>query len=143
MIKLLPSQVPVFWEAIKYSCKQADEIDDARLPAYLNELLQALLCERAQCWARLDDNRILIALMITRILYDKQFDERYLYIQSLYSWKLQPEDIWRRDMVLIRDFAKGEGCKYVGCTSRNERVWEILKSHGFKEYTRIFSLRME
>lgn len=143
IIKVLSTQVPSFWEAIKMTVKQADEVDDKDLQPYLNELLHALLNDTAQCWVRLDENRTLIALCVTRVQVDKVTGDRYLYMQSLYSWQKQDENIWKRDRDFIGEFAKKEGCKYLTFNSRNEAMFNIADILGFKERTRIFELRID
>lgn len=142
--KALPRQIPLLWEAIKFACVQADELDpDPKIrSAYFNELLHSLLSHKAQCWIRLDSERRLIAVSITRILYNGQRDEKHLHIQTLYTWSLQPDDVWKRDIDLMREFAISEGCKYVSFFSRNERVWQIATGYGFVEDTRQFSYRI-
>ena len=47
VIKLLSKQVPTFWEAIKVGVVRADEVKEKDLQPYLNELLQALLSDKA------------------------------------------------------------------------------------------------
>lgn len=142
IIKLLSPQIPTFWEAIKHACKQADEVNEKDLPSYLNELLHSLLSDKAQCWARLDEERRLIALCLTRIQGDKTTGEKSLFIQGLYSWQPAPEEIWARDIGFLREFALKEDCKSIRFNSRNERIWEITQGLGFKEMTRTFSIEL-
>lgn len=141
VIKLIPQQVPAFWSAIKYCCKEADEVDAKNFQPYCNELLQSLLNEKAQCFVRLDEKRTLVGMMITRIMEDKLTGEKYLLIQCLYSWKAQPDSTWREDAEFVRQFKEKTGCKYISFNSRNEAIWELGKKLGFSERTRVFDLR--
>lgn len=143
IIQLLPQDIPRYWDAIKFACKKVDEIDEEHMPAYMNELLVALLNSQAQCFVRIsDDRKELQALVVTKILHNAQWDEKYLYVQALYSWEIVEENIWQRDIDFIKAFAKREGCRYVGAMSRNKRAQDIMQMIGFSEYTRIYALRL-
>jgi hypothetical protein len=142
IIKLIPKQIPAFWEAIKFTVKNANEVEDRHFQQYCNELLQALLNEKAQCFARLSDERVLEALLITRIQENKQTGERFLYAQSLYSWQVKPLNQWEGDFKFVIDFAKASGCQYISCQSINPRMWEIYERIGLRELQRTFILNI-
>lgn len=142
LIQLLSKDIPRYWEVIKFACATVDEVDDAQRPAYLRDLLCALLSEKAQCWVRFDDDKQLILIYVTRILYNAQYDEKYLYIQAGYSWKRLGQEAWNGFRDLMMEFAKREGCAYIGHMSRNPRIWELALGAGFKESTRIFAYRI-
>lgn len=137
---LTTNDIPYFWEAIKKTVRDSDDVQEKDLPSYLTELLYSLLTSNAQCFVRLSDDRILEALAVTRVQFNKQTNEKYLYIQALYSWQVVDSDVWRADMDFIRQFAEKEGCRYVGCQSSNPRIWNICASIGFIEAGRLFSL---
>ena len=139
-INLLASQIPMFWEAIKFAVKKADGIDS---PKYFNNLLQALLNNKAQCFVRLSEDRRLIGICITRVLADRLTDEQYLYVQSLYSWKYEPDEIWQKDFDLLKATARKLNCKYVGCTSSSSRMFDVYQSVGLIEQMRIYSVRVD
>lgn len=142
IIKLLSPQVPQFFEAIKFTVKQADEVDDKDFQPYCNELLHALLNDKAQCFVRMDEKRTLIGMLVTRVMADKVTGEKYLFIQCLYSWKAQPDEAWMKDAEFVRQFAEKEECQYLSFTSRNEAIWELGKKLGFVERNRVFDLRI-
>lgn len=141
-IRLLPRDIPRYWEHIKYTCKATEEIDEQQFPAYATELLQALLNEKAQAWIRVTDENEIALIHVTRILHNPQFDEDYLYLQSTFAWKRLPEDMWNEEWELMKAFARKEGCSYIGAMSRNPRIWEMAKKVGFFESTRIFAYRL-
>jgi hypothetical protein len=142
IIKLLALQIPIFWETIKFVAKKVDEIDDKDLPSYLNELLHALLCDKAQCFVILDDKRILVAMAISRILGNKVNRKKYLYIQCLYSFKVINDDMWQDGLDLMRKFAEKEKCSYISFDSRNPRIWDIGGLLGCYEAKRTFTLNI-
>lgn len=141
--KILSTQIVIFWETIKHCTVRADEVDRKDLQPYLNELLRALLNDKAQCWVRLDENRVLMAMMITRINIDKVTGEKYLHLQGLYSFQVVSDDIWKKDIVFIRKFAEKESCSYISFNSRHKKVWELGKTLGFQEKHRVFNFRLK
>lgn len=142
VIKLLSVQIPNFWEAIKLAVVKADEVDEKDQQSYLNELLHALLNDKAQCFVRLDDERKLIGILITRIMENKQSGEQYLFLQVLYSWQFQKPETWLKEFEIVKDFAKSTNCKYLSCTSNNKRAWEIYASIGLTEQSRQYTYRL-
>lgn len=139
---LTPREVPRFWEVIKKAVQEANKEEIAEWRTYANELLFALLNSKAQCFVRLDEDRILEAIAITRVLFDNRKMQSYLYVQTLYSWQIQSDDVWQRDIVFMRKFAKDRGCSYIGCQSSNPGAWKIFKYIGMNETTRIFSMEV-
>lgn len=142
ILKLLSIQIPKVWEVLKFAATQADEVDQQELQPYLNELLHALLSDKAQCFVRLDEKRTLLALMITRIKGNNRTGEKCLYLQCLYSFQFVDDSIWEKDMIFIRQFADKEKCSYISFDSRNKKIQEMGKMHGFKEVSRSFSIKI-
>lgn len=141
-IRLLPTQIPSFWEAIKYATVQAGEVNEKDRQACLNELLHALLNEKAQCFVRLNDERRLLAILITRLQIDKVTGDKNLFAQAMYSWKHASEELWQDVMKFVGDFAIHEQCKYITFESNNERLWKLAKFFGFRESLRKFVLSL-
>ena len=139
IVRILPVQVPQLWEVLKFACVQTDEVDQSNIPRYLNELLHALLSNKAQCFIRLGEDRTLLMLVLTRIMFDKFTGEKDLFVQCLYSFKAVEDEIWKRGIQLIEEFARKEGCRTVSFNSRRPRIWEVAKLIGFTEKHRVFS----
>jgi hypothetical protein len=142
IIRLLSSQIPRAWEAIKLCVKEADEVDDRDLGPYLNELLQALESDKAQCWVRMDDKRTLIALFVTRINADRLSGTKTLVIQCAYSWQMTNVGIWQEDADIVKQFAKQEGISKIEFSSRNKAVQRVGLQSGFVEKTRVYEMRL-
>lgn len=138
LIRALPDQIPKLWDAIKYATSRANRFGKDELPFYFNRLLHALLSSKAQCFVRLDDARILNAVLITRIVQDEVTGRKALFIEALYSFKMVDDEEWRSDAEIVRQFAKKAGCVLITTYSNNERVWDILKTIGFTERYRCF-----
>jgi len=142
IIKIIPNQVPYFWEAIKFASTQADEVNSKDLQPYLNELLHALLSSKAQCFVALDDKKVLTGILITRLGVDKITGDTFLLLQSVYAWKALSNEIWREAYELFSAFARKEKCKYLLLTSRNPAIWERVENLGFRESNRTFIMNI-
>jgi len=136
--RLLAVQIPMFWEAIKYACIEADEVDKKDYANYFNDLLQALLSDKAQCFVILDKDRILHGVAITKIVTDKILLKKELTLQVLYSMRPVSDAELFRNLKILRDLAIQEGCFAVTFQSRNPRIWEMAKISGCTERNRSF-----
>ena len=143
IIKLLSLQVPQYWEVIKSTATKVEEINGEDLPSYLNWLLQLLLSDKAQCWVRLDEDRTIIALLITQITIDKRTTKKSLHLQCIYSFRHVPFDSWQKDFDLLIQFGKQEGCDNITAASKHEKIWEIMSYLGCKELHRFFEFKLE
>lgn len=134
LIRLLPKQIADNWDMIKYVVVMVEKIPEKDRQLYLNRLLHSLMCNKAQVFFRLsDDRREVKAVEVTRITIDEVTGEKSLFLQSLFSFAIVDETEWQENIDFICDFAKREGCKKVTGYSTNARVDEIMKKIGFKE----------
>jgi hypothetical protein len=140
--KIVPSQIPQFWDTIKFAALNADNIAEKDRELYLNNLLAFLLCDKAQCFVRSNEVRELQALFITRIIKDEITGEKALYISSLYSFRSVPDLQWESDIRTVEKFAQANNCKKVVAVSNNQRVFEIANKLGFIERYRSFALEV-
>ena len=140
MYRVLATQIPMFWEAIKFACSKADNIEAELYRPYFNELLQALLSDKAQCFVVLDNSRVLQRVIITRIVQDKLRGDSELMIQCMYSvTKASYEDVQKHFAIAV-DTAKSLGCKRLTWKSSNPKIWEWAQMAGCFEQTRVFSV---
>jgi len=137
-VKLLSIEISKHWELIKFAATTADEVDEKDLQPYLIELLHAILSDKAQCWVRIDEDRNIIALLITRVIADKITLDKSLFLQCVYSFSKVPIEIWQKDFDLMIQFAKKENCKNIKFNSRHLRIWEMVKTFGCREAHRSF-----
>lgn len=140
--KIIASQIPQFWDTIKFAALHTDNIAERDRQLYLNNLLAHLLCDKAQCFVRSNDNRELLAIVITRINKDEITGERSLYISSLYSFKPVADSEWIADVASMERFARANDCKKIIAVSSNQRIFDIAASLGFIERYRSFSLEV-
>ena len=132
LIKLLATQIPDFWEVIKYGVIRADHVSTETSADYLNDLLLSLLNDKRICYVALDDNRNVTSLLILQIKINSVTDAKYLYMQCLYSYTSTSMKDWQDLFKFIKDFAEAENCKYLRFESGNKRLIDMAKSVGFK-----------
>lgn len=141
-IKVIPTQIPRMWENIKYAISHTSDISEKDLPLYLNNLLHALLSSKAHCIVRLDDNRNLLTICITRIIADNITGKDVLFIESIYSFAKIPTNLWEEAIALIIKLAKKENCTRITTYSANPKIFEVVKEIGFTEYYRYFIMEV-
>ena len=140
--RLISVQIPLFWDAIKFACVKSDEVEEKNFPVYFNELLHALLSDKAQCFVMLDKDKILHSIAISRIITDPLLGRKELLLQCVYSMHtIEPTELMRNLSVLVA-LAKKEKCSAVSFNSRNPRVWEMAKLSGCKERNRNFAYEL-
>lgn len=142
-IKLLPAQIPTYWELLKFVVVTVDEVNEKDLQPYLNELLHALLNNKAQCFLELNENRNIVSVCISRFMVNKVTGEKYLFLQNAYAFKADGDEVRKQFLDFLKDFARKEQCAYLSFTSRNKRIWLLGEMAGFKEKVRVFEFRLE
>lgn len=138
IIKLIPKQIPIFWDTIKYTCKEADALRQANYQPYFNELLHALLSDKAQCYVRLDKERVIIGVLVTRFYGNKVTGEKELKLQSAYSFKPEPQEVWQKDFATILDIALKTNCTKITFETSNPQLSSLGLSVGCKEVSRSY-----
>jgi hypothetical protein len=137
-IKLLPSQIPQLWDAIKYAAVHVNAIPEKDIPLYLNRLLASLLNDKAQCFVRMSNERELQAIAVTRFIKDEVTGDKSLFWECIYSFQLVQNGQWQTDWELISKFAKDNGCKKVIIYTNNHRIIDIVSAQGLSERFRCF-----
>jgi len=140
--RVLSVQIPMFWDAIKFACIKADEVPTEYMSDYFNELLQDLLSDKAQCFALLDEKKILHSIAITKIILNKMLNRKELVIQCFYSMYPIKDMELHRNLKVLYDLAVKEECKAITFTSRNSRVWQMAEISGCSEQFRSFIYEM-
>jgi len=139
MIRLLPNQIPEYWEIIKFTIANVDDYDKENLPAYLNGILHNLLSDKQQCFFRLDsETRKIFTVVITRLAEDPISAKKTFFMDSAYSFR--PADLKKREMErdFLREFAINQGCSSIIFKSPHRLAWDLGLSVGFKEIHRTF-----
>jgi hypothetical protein len=142
IIKILPIQIPQFWEAVKFTVRAVELISPGDLQAVYVELLHALLNDKAQCFVSLDNKRVLKGLILTRISVDKVSGVKFIQLESLFAWDQITDEDYKEAYALVMLFAQKNNCKYITGKSNNPRVLEIAYRLGFREKHKVFEVRL-
>jgi len=139
IVQLLPDQVPKYWEIIKYVTVKANHYAERDIPKQLNFLLFKLLSCKAQCFIGVgEETRQVEAMLITSIINDKITDERSVFINVLYSFKVNSLDEWQDHSRVLLKLAKKHKCNIITTYSNNDRVFDILEKLGFIKRTNLY-----
>lgn len=137
-IKVMPSQIPIVWEAVKYAIVQLNEIPNEQLSAYFVWLLQDLLSEKAQCWVTRNEERILLNISVTRIVEQTWTKERELHVHCMYAFQGLTGTTVATLLQMYVDFAKARGCARVIGASRHPRACAVMEEQGLALYYRTY-----
>jgi len=139
-IKVMPSQIPRVWEAVKFAVVQLDEIPNEQMQQYCVWMLHQLLSEKAQCWVTLNDDRMLLNVSITRIADNAFTGQRELHLQCLYAFQGLTDQTITEALTLYRAFARKSGCVVIAGSSRHHRARELMERHGFQKQYHTYTL---
>lgn len=143
VVKLLVTQIPTFWEAIKFCDAKVNRIDERYMQAHFNKLLHKLLSDKAQCFVRLNTDRTLISLMVTELQFDEIVGKGNLFIHCLYSFESVPDTEWEEDLKIIKRFANNLKCSSITFDTYNERISRLGLLIGFEETYKSFTMNLE
>jgi hypothetical protein len=142
IIKILPHQVPKFWDAIKAGYQQTGGFPQQTFGPLANEMLHNLLTHKSQCWVILDKNRVLLGMAVTTVKYDKFSGNKYIFGDFIYAWEKSPPASWAEVWGLLCSFARQEGCKYIAAHAINERAKQFARQIGMTEAGTDFKMEL-
>ena len=139
-IMLVPDQIPMFWEAIKFAALGSEIVEEKYRDKFFNNLLYLLLSGKAQCFVRLSAERKLQMIGLTSIRSDEVRCEKTLFAFSLYSFEKVSGDVWISDLENLKDWAKASGCKSITAWTSNSKAVVMFNAMGWKKVFDIFML---
>lgn len=135
-IKLQPDQVSIFWEMIKHGMINSYKIPREFQQDFTLKALEHLLSGLSQCWIgyQLDDdgNKRIHFIMTSKIVDEKYYGVRVLFIDSLYGFRLMSEKMVSEIYKGMSEFAKANNCQIMAAEYSSKRVEEFLLSQGFE-----------
>lgn len=133
-VRLLCTQIPQYWEYIKYALAQVERFgsDEESLGVY-NRIFASMLNDKSQCFITYDSNQELKALCITEIFEDLITSNRNLNIRCLYAFKVTSNKEWREGFDIIKQMAVDSKCNKITFQTSNHRIKSIGNFVGFKE----------
>jgi len=133
VIKLLATQIPKYWEVIKFASVKADLIADKDIQSYSIQLLFDLLNEKITCVLVLNDKREVIRILLMAFVFDKITKERKLSFKLGYSFVHATPDQWLEETTQVYTFAKKENCSSIIMATGNPVLKNLAKQYGFTE----------
>ena len=143
LIKVLPTQIPLVWEHIKYAIVQVNEIPPEHLTTSLITVLHDLLSGKAQCWITMNEAHVILNVSVTRVEYNNLSGEHSLHWLFLYAYQGMTDHICRTIITAFQQHAKHLRCTRVTGVSRNPRACTLMEQHGFTPEYRTFFIPVE
>lgn len=137
LVKLMPEQISSWWEYIKYALK------DTGPPGFfvhvigLNEILEALLIDRMQCWWYFrDDNPV--GIVITEIRPDANLKIQFLNIFALYTFVDSNPMEWKDASRTLIEYARSRKCVAIEAFTDNDQLVTAALRIGWKRRNYIY-----
>jgi len=131
--QLLPDQIATLWDYIKYAFEQSIPPSADKRAYDSNQILSALLSEKAQCWIvyeKTTEGRRFEGVVITEVIIDNIMGSRNLLIYSIYGDNVSSRS-WREGLVALAKWGIRRGCKaIVGYTDNKLIVNKVLQFGG-------------
>jgi hypothetical protein len=142
-LRILPSQIPTFWDHIKFAVSKVNSLEGIKLESYLNIVLVRLLNEKESCFIRVSEDRELMAVVLTRFMTNPITENKTLLLDLIYSFKVASDSEWIDNMKVIKKYASNSGCDEIMAYSYIPRMFEILEMIGMKHTIRLYSCDVE
>lgn len=139
LVKLLPIHIPHYWDQIKFAVGQVTNISEEDKQKNYNLLLNNLLSERATCYLRIGENRILNGVFILRVNKHEITGDKTLVIDCMYSFKRLGDEEY---VVIFSDFeelARKLKCQHITAWTDVPRIYELCNIVGMNEQCRLFT----
>jgi len=139
LIKLLPEQIPQYWDEIKEGLLRT--IPEG-VPDRSSKILNKLLLGSAQCWLSYHRNNSndpeVDAVIITVIVEDQVHDTLNLDIYALWALSETQRSSWIEGIEALKKYAKKKGCNRIIGRSDVESVLRFVElAGGQAKYTLI------
>jgi hypothetical protein len=143
IVRLLSSQIPSYWEHIKYASVTANGMQDSAVKEeYCRNLLCNLLSGKYSCWVGTDDSREFIkAVAITKI-YKDAGDIHHMLIDAVYVYDATSDTEKFRFIGNVKEFAEEIGCKNVMFNTGNPSIIKAAGRLGFNEAYRVYTAEL-
>ena len=141
LARLTPDQVSNFWDVIKVAVEQSHPPFVGEKEDRDNNILQALLEDRMDCWMDYTTNgegSVLNVILLTTVTVDDCSGERCLLIYSIYGYRRSDGLSWVNGIETLKKWARYHGCQKIIAYTNSARVLAITEKLGFtKDYSLI------
>lgn len=135
IIRLSTIQISDHWEAIKDMMERALPEIPGQLANTSNNILRSLLIEESVCWIgykRIAEKRNdIVAMMITRIIFDDITGIRSLLIYCIAGWEILDYDFYENGVKTLKQYQKEAGCQRIVFYSDEPKILQIAERLGF------------
>ncbi len=145
LVRVSPLAVGEIWSLIRQAVIRSTAPGTKLTEENLSNVLSSLLSERMLCWtlAEYDDEGKAVGLYMigtTTIVTDTIADTKSLLIYSLYGLKMMSEELWKKTISLLSEYAKGQGCVSVMATTANRRMLKVAEGMGVSTDLRMITI---
>ena len=133
LVKLLPDQISRYWQVISHAIEVAAPPIVHCSPNRMNNILQALLEDRMQCWLITEPNEdkgiSILGLVVTTVTEDYCSGTKNLLVYALYSYsdRLIPKATWEDFYETLKKFGKSQGCCQIAGYTNNPAIIRIVR----------------
>ena len=138
ILKLLPNQIPMVWNYVKYAYHRVFNIDGNDLVIITNELLHSLLSERSQCFVKLDNERKVNAIIITKVVVDKYTGTKQFLLEVVYAFQNTTISERFDDLDYFISQARKVNCSEITAYVNSSRVYNLMDKLGWVETGRSY-----
>ena len=134
LIKMLPDQVAHYWDILSYGVQQSLPPITIESPRRMNKILESIMLEYMDLWLITSEKKVQ-GLIVTSISYDRNSDVQDLLVYCFYSFRDLPISLIKKDLNILKDYAKSKGCKRLTAYSNVESVVRFWKAMGSDNYS--------
>ena len=139
IVRLLPSQIPDYWEFIKYAAVTVNRLTGEKdITTYCRNLLKNIMAEKYQVWLIYSEDKIIKTVAITSIFLDIG-DIPHLLLDVGYGYNPSSEYDKIELVEAMAKFAKTIGCNSIIAYTKEPLAINALKKMGLEETFKIFS----
>lgn len=143
LIKLQATQIPAYWEIIKFAAVTVNNVEEKNLERYLIKLLVDLLNGKLQCLVSTNDNRDIYKIMLIGIAFDEILEEKVMIIEMAYGFKKLSLEVWKEEARQVFQYAKNCGCKSLTVTTSNNLITDIALKLGLVEISKNYKINLD
>ncbi len=142
ILRLQPQEVAKYWDHIKYAACLVDRVPPNNRPEYCKSLLEDLLCDKAQAWFGLAEDRTVKVSAVTKVQENPDTKIRELFISWIFGYVALTDIEAKEFFDGAKVFAKNIGCSSVRAHSNVPRIWELCELVGAKQPYRVYQVNL-
>lgn len=141
IIRLQPDQVVLFWDLIRKSMIESNNVPKEFHQEYSISMLTKFLSGKLQAWlgykVNKDGDKEIHTVFASSIINEKYFGVRALNAESIYGFRVIDAEVLLDMYEKMVEFAKANDCNVLTADYSFNRVKEILLGAGFEKHRTI------